>query len=66
MVRSMISHFSLSKSLYGEVLKTVVYIFNKLTISLMNSELTKSQALNSGTFGVFQLKHDLIGHMKQN
>ena len=70
-VRSMISHSSLPESLWGEALKTAVYILNKVPSkavnkTLMNFELVKGQALNICTFGVVQLRHGLIGHMKES
>ncbi|RDY01687.1 hypothetical protein CR513_14954, partial [Mucuna pruriens] len=54
------------ESLWKEALKTVVYILNKLTKPLMNFGLAKSQTSNTYIFGVVQLKHDLIGRMKEN
>nr|KYP56394.1 Retrovirus-related Pol polyprotein from transposon TNT 1-94 [Cajanus cajan] len=36
MVRSMISHFSLPKSLWGEALKTAIYILNKVPSKAVN------------------------------
>ncbi|RDX86058.1 hypothetical protein CR513_32655, partial [Mucuna pruriens] len=67
MVSSMISYSSLLELLWGESLKTAIYILNKqLTKLLMKFRLAKSQASNTSIFGVVQLKHDLIGCMKEN
>ncbi|RDX86521.1 hypothetical protein CR513_32138, partial [Mucuna pruriens] len=54
-----------------EALKTTIYILNRIPAKTvnktpMNFGLTKSQASNTCTFGVAQLKHDLIGHVKEN
>ncbi|RDX75092.1 hypothetical protein CR513_45074, partial [Mucuna pruriens] len=66
MVRSVISHSSLLESLWEEALKTAIYILNRLTKPLMNFGLAKSQISNICTFEIVQLKHNLIGHMKEN
>ncbi|RDY04330.1 hypothetical protein CR513_11976, partial [Mucuna pruriens] len=58
-------------SLWGEALKTAIYILNRVPPKVVNKTLmkfglTKSQTSNTYTFGVVQLKHDLIGCMKEN
>ncbi|RDX95964.1 hypothetical protein CR513_21433, partial [Mucuna pruriens] len=55
----------------GEDLKTTVYILNMVSTKTVNKtpyELWtgKSQAPNTCTFGVVQLKHGLMGRMKEN
>ncbi|RDY12926.1 hypothetical protein CR513_02207, partial [Mucuna pruriens] len=51
----------LFQSLWGEALKTAVYILNRMLTKGVNKKfgLTKSQASIIYTFGVVQLKHDL-------
>ncbi|RDY11445.1 hypothetical protein CR513_03890, partial [Mucuna pruriens] len=57
---------------YGETLKTTIYILNRVPTKVVNKisyelfGLTKSRISNICTFGVVQLKHDLIGRMKEN
>jgi len=70
MVRSMVSHSSLSESLWGEALKTAAYILNwvpskTVNKTPMNFGLTKSQALSICIFGIVRLRRGLIGHMKE-
>ncbi|RDX67397.1 hypothetical protein CR513_53730, partial [Mucuna pruriens] len=58
-------------SLWGKALKTTTYILNRVPTkvvnkTLINFGLEKSQASNTCTFEAVQLKHDLIGRMKEN
>ena len=71
MVRNMITHFILPKSLWGEALKTVAYILNRVPTkaivkTLMNFGLKKSLVWRTYTFRVVQLKQGLISQMKRN
>lgn len=52
-VKSIISHSTLPSSLWGEALKTVAYILNRVrskSITYMNFGLTKGQVLNTFEF----------------
>jgi len=71
MVRSMISHSTLSKLLWGEALKTAVYILNMVPSKAINKtsyELStnKRPSLKHLHIWDIQLRHDLISHMKEN
>ena len=71
MVRSMISHSSIPNSLWGEALKTTVYILNRVPSKAVNKThmsygRVRSLVLDICTSGVVQLKQGLISPMKEN
>ena len=71
MVRSMISHSTLPESLWGEALKTAVYILNMVPTKVTAKtpyELWTSKKPNLSTcmFGDVQLRQSFIGLMKRN
>lgn len=73
MMRSMIIHSSLTKSLWGEVPKTTVYLLNRDTTKVMDKTLyelwtDKKPSIKLGTyiFGVVQLRLSLTGLMKSD
>ena len=71
MVRSMIAHSSLAESLWGEALKTTVYILNRVpskAVAKTPYELCtgKKPSIRDLHIGVVQLKRDLISRTEQN
>ena len=71
MVRSMISHSSLPESLWGEALKTVVYILNRVPSKAVAKTLYeiwtgKNPSIRYLHVWGVQLKHNLIDQMKRN
>ena len=71
MVRSMISHSTLPESLWGEAIKTAVYILNRVPSKAvakphMSYGLARNLVLGTCMFGVVQLKLGLTSQMKRN
>ena len=62
----LVSFSSFLNFLYTSLCFSNIVLVKQLTKSLMNFGLEKSLALNTCTFGVVQLRHNLISHMKEN
>ena len=69
MVRSMISHSTLPKSLWGEAIKTAVYILNRVPSKVVAKtpyELARNLVLGTCMSRVVHLKLGLTSQMKRN
>lgn len=67
----MIFHYTLLESLYGEALKTVVYILNRILIKLIAKTpykiwISKKTSLKNYHAKGFPAKESIIGLMKTN